>query len=69
MTPLSLWSGVGGEGREPDSNYGGSPASRPHPNNPLKRGTGSEPRSEKTCENNGREVPVPLFQQRSPPSP
>ena len=32
-------------------------------NSPLKKGTGSEPRSEKTRENNGREVPVPLFQQ------
>ena len=30
---------------------------------PLKKGTGSEPRSEKTRDNNGREVPVPLFQQ------
>ena len=29
---------------------------------PLKKGTGSEPRSENLRENNGREVPVPLFQ-------
>ena len=28
---------------------------------PLKKGTGFEPRSEKTCEDNGREVPVPFF--------
>ena len=28
----------------------------------LKKGTGSEPRSERTGENNGREVPVPLLQ-------
>ncbi len=29
----------------------------------MKKGTGSEPRSENTRENDGREVPVPLFQQ------
>ena len=28
---------------------------------PLKKGTGSEPGSERTCENDTREVPVPLF--------
>ena len=28
----------------------------------MKKGTGSEPRSENTRENNGREVPVPVFQ-------
>ena len=35
---------------------------------PLKKGTGSEPSSEKTRENDAREVPVPLFQQAVSPA-
>ena len=35
----------------------------PASSSPLKKGTGSEPRSEKSRENNCCEVPVPLFQQ------
>ncbi len=32
------------------------------PSSPLKKGTGSEPTSENPAKNDGREVPVPLFQ-------